>query len=808
MAIDNTGIMAIPAGAEQQGPRPAMESPEAEMIFSQLRQGISPKEFSDELLASAEQADPQAVAEFRRALEEADAPPEIIDLISAMVDEVLADPANYAEIRQKYLAQGVTEEVLPEQFDPEFFAALNMAVDQMRGEPAGPQAFAKGGIAELKPIAQALASYGRNGDTMLAHITPAEARMLRSKGGSGTINPKTGLPEFFLKKLFSKIGSAVKSFAKSTVGRVVITAALGFFLGPAAAAAMGVTSAAGVAAVGGFIGGAGSTLAAGGNLREALKAGASGAIVSGVGAGVFGGGTDAFKAGSYQGPTTVSGQLERFQGALTPQAAGAPAAPAAPTGPSAEAFPVREPGIAASTPLSSPYELAPQASPLGSAPRPGIAGIERGFAQPTSGVPTVGQGISRVLEGDVSGGLKDIFLPQGADQATLNAKANQLVAANPRMPYETALRQAAQQLNPSMLRAYGPMAAAGLGIMGLTGGFRQKEVTSPYASLFTGGPGSASDLMKRNPGQYYVQGLPGVSYFNGSVLPPPPPGYADGGLVDEYGNEIVPPTPIPGQDEAAQQTPSIPSTARITTPTSSQIGIPSSGSVEVATPGVGGYNTYSPAAQNLYYQELNRSLLEGPASAAQEPLYFPSGERLAGIEQLYKQNLGRTPDVGGLMFYANPQANFSMADIERSIESSPERQAYLQQQALPSLAPRMPDVRTPRVDPRLLRESSATEQGLPDTGAPAFRNLPPDLQYMMAADGGIASLARGSYPRRTGQISGPGTEKSDSIPAMLSDGEFVMTAKAVRGAGKGSRRAGAKKLYALMHQLERNASRG
>jgi hypothetical protein len=74
--------------------------------------------------------------------------------------------------------------------------------------------------------------------------------------------------------------------------------------------------------------------------------------------------------------------------------------------------------------------------------------------------------------------------------------------------------------------------------------------------------------------------------------------------------------------------------------------------------------------------------------------------------------------------------------------------------------------------------------------------------------GGLASLAQGGYPRRTGQISGPGTEKSDSIPAMLSDGEFVMTAKAVRGAGKGSRRAGAKKMYDLMHQLERNASRG
>jgi hypothetical protein len=93
----------------------------------------------------------------------------------------------------------------------------------------------------------------------------------------------------------------------------------------------------------------------------------------------------------------------------------------------------------------------------------------------------------------------------------------------------------------------------------------------------------------------------------------------------------------------------------------------------------------------------------------------------------------------------------------------------------------------------------------PYNTASMYTNLMPP-QYR--ANGGIASLAKGGYPRRTGQISGPGTPTSDSIPAMLSDGEFVMTAKAVRGAGKGNRLAGAKKMYALMHQLERNAARG
>ena len=56
-----------------------------------------------------------------------------------------------------------------------------------------------------------------------------------------------------------------------------------------------------------------------------------------------------------------------------------------------------------------------------------------------------------------------------------------------------------------------------------------------------------------------------------------------------------------------------------------------------------------------------------------------------------------------------------------------------------------------------------------------------------------------------GSINGPGTPTSDSIPAMLSDGEFVMNAKAVRGAGGGDRRAGAQRMYDMMRSLERRA---
>lgn len=60
------------------------------------------------------------------------------------------------------------------------------------------------------------------------------------------------------------------------------------------------------------------------------------------------------------------------------------------------------------------------------------------------------------------------------------------------------------------------------------------------------------------------------------------------------------------------------------------------------------------------------------------------------------------------------------------------------------------------------------------------------------------------FPRKTGFISGPGTETSDDVPAMLSDGEFVMTAKAVRGLGNGSRKQGVRKMYDMMKNFERS----
>lgn len=52
------------------------------------------------------------------------------------------------------------------------------------------------GTGNARELAEMLRQLGRGRDTVLAHITPEEAQMLMDMGGSGAMNPDTGLPEF------------------------------------------------------------------------------------------------------------------------------------------------------------------------------------------------------------------------------------------------------------------------------------------------------------------------------------------------------------------------------------------------------------------------------------------------------------------------------------------------------------------------------------------------------------------------------------------------------------------------------------
>ena len=78
-------------------------------------------------------------------------------------------------------------------------ASRPSAIDSIRSE------FEKRGLdfdkfisqpAVIQEAVKHAADMGINGDTMLAHINPREAQLLKDHGGSGKTNPKTGLPMF------------------------------------------------------------------------------------------------------------------------------------------------------------------------------------------------------------------------------------------------------------------------------------------------------------------------------------------------------------------------------------------------------------------------------------------------------------------------------------------------------------------------------------------------------------------------------------------------------------------------------------
>jgi hypothetical protein len=90
----------------------------------------------------------------------------------------------------------------------------------------GQYSFKKGGSVkeeDLPRLADLIQRYGRNGDTELAHINPIEPHILKSLGGSGTINPATGLREYgFFKNPFKAIKSVLGGGAGAIIGNMVL----------------------------------------------------------------------------------------------------------------------------------------------------------------------------------------------------------------------------------------------------------------------------------------------------------------------------------------------------------------------------------------------------------------------------------------------------------------------------------------------------------------------------------------------------------------------------------------------------------
>jgi hypothetical protein len=706
--MNGEGIMALPQDMGMgQAPGGGIDDLSPFIQAQNALKEVGTNRFSRELLSAGAELDSAEVAAFLDEIRAAGLSQEDREVILEVLSRVKEDVQNYPRVRKELLDEGYPEDLLPPTFDPEFFVALEIAMEadvtMEQGADAramGPeiQGFAEGGIVSLNPVAKALQDMGRGGDTILAHINPQEAALLKRMGGSGTINPYTGLREYKIGRALSKawkavtkpiraVGKAVKKFAKSTVGRVVLTIAIGAFLGPAAASMLSVTSVAGVAAVSAGIGAFGASIAAGDKFKDALRAGVTSAAVAGLGTAAYGGftGTDVTSAGSYTGPTTVSGTADAYRAKVDSLLNTAPTGTEAVTAPGTAAQQLGAEGVSATRPIdmtvgpgieSTSFAPPPvAAAPIDMTVGPGIettsftppplepipasAPAVQPIAQqqaavqpiaPTSATQpidmTVGPGIESMsappVERGFLGKTYDFFSPSARAQAgTLEAieaadtaRASYL-ASNPGAIERANIlwQETYKQALPGVVGKYGPLMAAGLGTMYLAGGMKAKPAEDP--GLINQGY-TGEDYMRDNPGM-----------FAGSL-----------GTPQTYSYQSLVPTP----GDFGRTAVSSPGT--------------------VVPTGI----TALPTARALV-QEYNRS-------------------GMYGVPEIYRAKKGSSPE-------------------------------------------------------------------------------------------GVTH-----FPRKTGPINGPGTGTSDSIPAMLSDGEFVFTAKAVRNMGGGSRRKGAARMYKMMKMLE------
>lgn len=274
------------------------------------------------------QSDPkfaQAVDAMERAVVNMPIMPDDLDEGIETLEKIIKNPNKYAEIRSKAIADDmVDEEMLPEQYDQVYIVSLLVALYGLQ-DRISKKGYARGG---LSVAARQLAAQGRGGDTELAHVNPREAAMLRRAGGSGTINPNTGLREYksWIKKIkWGKVLAAVAPIALSFIPGIG-TAIGGFLSGGLLSGIAGAEAALGGAAIGAAssaIGGGNPLVGAvtggiGGGLGDVLGGGINSALGLGLSdstARLLGGAAAGAGASALQGRDPITGAITGAVGA-------------------------------------------------------------------------------------------------------------------------------------------------------------------------------------------------------------------------------------------------------------------------------------------------------------------------------------------------------------------------------------------------------------------------------------------------------------------------------------------------------------
>ena len=229
-----------------------------------------------------------------------------IEELIKFLEHAIDHPDKYSQLRAAAIVDKKLDgSELPEQFNPQVLISLLVALYGLRDRLQGKQQYAEGGLASA---AHRLREAGRGGDTVLAHINPQEAELLKRLGASGTINPHTGLPEFgwswksiistvlpvaidyFAPGLGESVGSVIPGLS-GTAAKVAGSALVGAGLGAGSAALTG-----GNVGQGALTGGALGGLSAGGGqmLGEAIGGKSlSPTVSSALGGALIGGGLGA-----------------------------------------------------------------------------------------------------------------------------------------------------------------------------------------------------------------------------------------------------------------------------------------------------------------------------------------------------------------------------------------------------------------------------------------------------------------------------------------------------------------------------------
>ena len=271
---------------------------------------------------------------FQQALQVAqaelsDASPEQIEELIELFELMMQRPDDYREILEAAIRDDMVDPGdMPEEYDATIIASALVVLYKLREGGGGQQMFARGGLAGVRTLAR----QGRMGDTMMAHISPEEAAMLKARGGAGTMNPNTGYPQFFsLKKLFKAILPIALNFIAPGLG-----AALGGAIGLSGTAAAVVGNA--------IIGGASSALTGGNVLQGALMGGLGGGLgqlaggaankmlglnLGETGQALLGSGLVGGVAGAATGQGFLKGALQGVAGGAIGQLAGGMAGPTA-----------------------------------------------------------------------------------------------------------------------------------------------------------------------------------------------------------------------------------------------------------------------------------------------------------------------------------------------------------------------------------------------------------------------------------------------------------------------------------------------